>query len=85
MTPTIALLVVVGAGVLSLNVGSDFFPSVDAGLIQLHVRAPARTRIERTEQIFQAIEDSIHAQIPAKDLTLVIDNIGLPARLFNLA
>jgi hypothetical protein len=24
---------------------------VDAGLIQLHVRAPARTRIERTEQI----------------------------------
>ena len=36
---TIALLVVIGAGVLSLNVGSDFFPSVDAGefLIQLHV------------------------------------------------
>jgi uncharacterized protein len=27
------------------------------GLIQLHVRAPARTRIDHTEQIFQAIED----------------------------
>jgi multidrug efflux pump subunit AcrB len=85
LTPTIALLVVIGAGVLALNVGSDFFPSVDAGLIQLHVRAPARTRIERTEQIFQAVEDSIRAQLPPKDLKLVIDNIGLPARVFNLA
>lgn len=85
LTPTIALLVIAGAGVLSLHVGSDFFPSVDAGLIQLHVRAPARTRIERTEQIFQAIEDNIHAHVPARDLKLVIDNIGLPQRLYNLA
>jgi multidrug efflux pump subunit AcrB len=85
LTPAVALLVVAGAGVLSLNVGSDFFPSVDAGLIQLHVRAPARTRIERTEQIFQAVEDNIRAQIPPKDLKLVLDNIGLPARLYNLA
>jgi multidrug efflux pump subunit AcrB len=81
LTPTIALLIVIGAGVLSLNIGSDFFPSVDAGLIQLHVRAPARTRIERTEQIFQAIEDNIRAHVAAKDLKLVLDNIGLPAAL----
>jgi multidrug efflux pump subunit AcrB len=85
LTPTIALLIVIGAGLLSLNVGSDFFPSVDAGLIQLHVRVPARTRIERTEQIFQAVEDDIRAHVPAKDLKLVIDNIGLPSRLYNLA
>jgi multidrug efflux pump subunit AcrB len=85
LTPAVALLVVTGAGVLALNVGSDFFPSVDAGLIQLHVRAPARTRIERTEQIFEAVEDKIRDQLPAKDLKLVLDNIGLPARLYNLA
>jgi multidrug efflux pump subunit AcrB len=85
LTPTIALLIVVGGGVLSLNIGSDFFPSVDAGLIQLHVRAPARTRIERTEQIFQAIEDNIRTHVSAKDLKLVLDNIGLPQRLYNLA
>jgi multidrug efflux pump subunit AcrB len=85
LTPTIAVVVVIGAGVLSLNVGSDFFPTVDAGLIQLHVRAPARTRIERTEQIFQAVEDDIRAHVPAKDLKLVLDNIGLPFRLYNLA
>jgi multidrug efflux pump subunit AcrB len=85
LTPTIALLIVIGGGVLSLNIGSDFFPSVDAGLIQLHVRAPARTRIERTEQIFQAIEDNIRVHVAAKDLKLVLDNIGLPQRLYNLA
>ena len=31
-------------------VGRDFFPDVDAGQIRLHVRAPAGTRIEETEQ-----------------------------------
>lgn len=85
LTPTVALLVIIGAGVMALNVGSDFFPAVDAGLIQLHVRAPARTRIERTEQIFQAIEDKIRTIIPPRDLKLVLDNIGLPQRLYNLA
>jgi multidrug efflux pump subunit AcrB len=71
--------------VVALFVGSDFFPSIDAGLIELHVRAPARTRIERTEQIFNAIEDNIRRQIPPHDLGLVLDNIGLPQRVYNLA
>jgi multidrug efflux pump subunit AcrB len=85
LTPAVAAVVVIGAGILAVFVGTDFFPSVDAGMIQLHVRAPARTRIERTEKIFQAIEDNIRAQIPAKDLRLILDNIGLPARTYNLA
>src|SRR5580692_1895126 len=85
LTPAVAAIVVIGAGVLAVFVGTDFFPSVDAGLIQVHVRAPARTRIERTEQIFQAIEDNIRTQIPAKDLRLILDNIGLPQRVYNLA
>ncbi|MEJ0046184.1 MAG: hypothetical protein WDN04_08755 [Rhodospirillales bacterium] len=49
------------------------------------MRAPARTRIERTEQIFAAIEDNIRSQIPPRDLGLVLDNIGLPQRTYNLA
>jgi multidrug efflux pump subunit AcrB len=85
LTPLVAGSVVAGAVVLSLFVGSDFFPPVDAGLIQLHVRVPARTRIERTEQIFHAVEDNIRQHIPPPDLGLVLDNIGLPARTYNLA
>ena len=83
--PVVALGVVGAAAALALFVGTDFFPQVDAGLIQLHVRAAPRARIERTEQIFEAVEHNIRQQIPARDLGLVLDNIGLPARLYNLA
>src|SRR5260221_14377969 len=85
IVPTVALAVIAGPVGLSLRVGTDFFPQVDAGLIQLHVRAPARTRIEHTEQIFQAVEDKIRDVVPKHDLDLVLDNIGLPQRTYNLA
>jgi multidrug efflux pump subunit AcrB len=85
LTPLVACVIIGGAVALSLDVGRDFFPPVDAGLIQLHVRAPARTRVERTEQIFADVENTIRQQIPRKDLGLVLDNIGLPQRLYNLA
>jgi multidrug efflux pump subunit AcrB len=85
ITPVVAVCVVCLAGTLSLFIGSDFFPSVDAGLIQLHVRAPARTRIEDTEKIFQAVEDNIRAHAPEGAISLMLDNIGLPQRTYNLA
>ena len=66
-------------------VGRDFFPLIDGGQIQLHVRAPAGTRIESTEAIFQAVEDKIREVIPEKERSLIVDNIGLPARSYNLA
>ena len=83
--PAVAGSVVAGAALLTFFVGTDFFPEVDAGLIQLHVRAAPRTRIERTEQIFQAVEDDIRRQIPPRDLGPILDNIGLPQRVYNLA
>ena len=66
-------------------VGRDFFPIIDGGQIQLHVRAPAGTRIEKTEQIFQAVEDKIREVIPEDERDLIVDNIGLPARSYNYA
>jgi multidrug efflux pump subunit AcrB len=85
IVPVVALLIV-GLGVAMLTlVGRDFFPLIDGGQIQLHVRAPAGTRIESTEAIFQAVEDKIREVIPEKDRSLIVDNIGLPARAYNLA
>jgi multidrug efflux pump subunit AcrB len=81
----VALCVLGGAAVLMIFDGTDFFPQIDAGLIQLHVRAPPRTRIEVTEKIFQQVEDRIRQIVPPKYLGLIIDNIGLPARSYNLA
>ena len=85
LMPFIALCVIGGAVAMAFFVGTDFFPQVDSGLIQLHVRAPARTRIESTEGIFQQVEDKIRAEVPKKDLGLILDNIGLPARVYNYA
>lgn len=85
VVPIVAVLMLgLGATMLSL-VGRDFFPLIDGGQIQLHVRAPAGTRIESTEAIFQKVEDKIREVIPEKDLSLIVDNIGLPARAYNLA
>ncbi|PYN43755.1 MAG: RND transporter, partial [Candidatus Rokuibacteriota bacterium] len=65
-------------------VGRDFFPTVDAGQLRLHVRAPAGTRIEETEKYFQRVEDYIRQVIPAKEIGVIVDNIGVPNAI-NLA
>lgn len=66
-------------------IGRDFFPSVDAGQFRLHVRTPAGTRIEETKVLFSQVEEQIRHTIPAKELDLVLDNIGLPPETFNYA
>jgi multidrug efflux pump subunit AcrB len=66
-------------------IGRDFFPSVDAGQIRLHMRAPAGTRVEDTAHLFAKVEDTIKATIPPSDLNMILDNIGLPTSGINLA
>jgi len=85
IVPILAVLVLALGAVMFVFVGRDFYPAIDGGMIQLHVRAPPGTRIEVTEQIFQAVEDKIHAVIPKKDLDLIVDNFGVPARVYNWA
>ncbi len=57
--------------------GQDFFPSVDAGQIRMHVRAPVGTRVEETEQIVAAVEARIREVIPPSELSMILDNIGI--------
>src|SRR3981189_3690750 len=85
IVPVVAVLILSLGTVMLLFVGRDFFPLIDGGQIQLHVRAPAGTRIESTEAIFQAVEDKSREIIPDNDRSLIIENIGLPARAYNLA
>jgi multidrug efflux pump subunit AcrB len=85
IVPVVAMLVLALGGVMFVLVGRDFFPQIDGGQIQLHVRAPAGTRIESTEAIFRAVEDKIREVIPASERSRIVDNIGLPARAYNLA
>ena len=85
VAPAAAGCILILGGMLFNFVGRDFFPLIDAGQIQLHVRAPPGTRIERTVQIFQAVENKIRQIIPDSERDLIVDNIGLPARTYNYA
>jgi multidrug efflux pump subunit AcrB len=67
------------------GLGQDFFPSVDGGQIKLHVRARTGTRIEETAALCDAIEATIRGVIPAKQLSSIVDNLGLPYSGINLA
>jgi multidrug efflux pump subunit AcrB len=83
--PIVAVLMLALGGVMLTVVGRDFFPPIDGGQIKLHVRAPAATRIDATERIFQGVEDKIREVIPARDRDLIVDDIGVPQRTYNLA
>jgi multidrug efflux pump subunit AcrB len=85
IVPVAAALMLALGGVMFAVVGRDFFPAIDGGQIKLHVRAPAATRIEATERIFQEIEDKIREVIPARERDLIVDDIGVPQRPYNLA
>src|SRR3984957_413405 len=85
VVPVVAALMLTLGGVMATLVGRDFFPDIDGGQIKLHVRAPAATRIEATERIFQEVEDKIREGIPARDRALIVDDIGVPPRVYNLA
>jgi CzcA family heavy metal efflux pump len=63
--------------------GRDFFPSVDAGQIRLHMRMPSGTRIEETARVADQIEAVIRTVIPASQLGTVLDNLGVPVSSIN--
>src|SRR6202011_1887476 len=85
IVPVAAVLMLALGGVMLTVVGRDFFPAIDGGQIKLHVRAPANTRIETTERIFQEVEDKIREVIPERERDLIVDDIGVPQRPYNLA
>jgi multidrug efflux pump subunit AcrB len=58
--------------------GQDFFPTIDSGSFNLHLRAPTGTRIEETARLCDLVERSIKDQLPPGEISNVIDNIGLP-------
>jgi CzcA family heavy metal efflux pump len=65
--------------------GRDFFPTVDAGQIRLHVRAPTGTRIEETARLTDKVEVAIRELVPADQLETILDNLGIPNSGINLS
>ncbi|HTS21737.1 MAG TPA: efflux RND transporter permease subunit [Casimicrobiaceae bacterium] len=65
--------------------GRDFFPSVDAGQIRLHMRAPTGTRIEETARLADEVEAAIRQMVPPDQLETILDNLGVPNSGINLS
>ncbi|MFC5496868.1 efflux RND transporter permease subunit [Caenimonas terrae] len=65
--------------------GRDFFPTVDAGQIRLHMRAATGTRIEETARLADAVEVAIRELVPKSELETILDNLGVPNSGINLS
>ena len=72
------------SGLISLVLGRDFFPKVDAGQIRLHMRARTGLRIEETARLTDQVNSLIRETIPKAEIGTILDNIGLPYSGINL-
>jgi len=66
-----AVIVLIGG-----TLGNEIFPVVDTGQFQLHLRAPAGTRIERTEQIALQTLDAIKREVGPDNVEISLGFVG---------
>ncbi len=68
------------SGLLVLLVGSflgtEIFPSAESGQVQLRLRAPTGTRIERTERIAQGVLAAIAEEVGPENLSASLGFVG---------
>jgi multidrug efflux pump subunit AcrB len=87
--PRAIVLAFIGIMLVSLPLfpflGRDFFPEVDAGQMRLHVRAPPGTRLETTQQYFAQVEGTIRQLVGRDQISVILDNIGMPYSGINMA
>ncbi len=58
------------------GLGTEIFPLVDTGQLELHLRAPAGTRIERTEQIALQTLDAIKREVGPDNVEVSLGYVG---------
>src|ERR1700687_4468148 len=64
--------------------GRNFFPSVDAGSILMHVRTQVGTRVEESANQFADVQKAIRKIIPRSEIETLADNIGMPMSGINM-
>ncbi len=85
LTAAFFVLLIACSCLLFPRLGMDFFPSVDAGQMRLHVRAPAGTKLETTQAEFAKVEREIRKIVGSGQIDVILDNIGLPYSGINIA
>jgi len=81
LRPMATVLGITGLFVLSLAlyplIGKAYFPRTDPGQFVINLKAQTGTRIERTDQLVAQVERIVREVVPAKDLRIVVSNIGV--------
>jgi multidrug efflux pump subunit AcrB len=74
----LSYLVISGAiiALVGSSLGTEIFPIVDTGQFQLHLRAPAGTRIERTEQVALQTLDAIKREVGPDNVEISLGFVG---------
>jgi hydrophobic/amphiphilic exporter-1 (mainly G- bacteria), HAE1 family len=57
--------------------GTQLFPTTDAGKFTINIRAPLGSRIEVTEDLTREVDREIRKIIPPHDLDMIVANLGL--------
>ena len=78
--PWATILGILGLFVVSLAlypfIGRAYFPRADPDQFMLSLKAPTGTRIELTEELVARVEQLVRRTVPAKDLKIIVSNIG---------
>jgi len=64
--------------------GRNFFPSVDAGNILMHVRTQVGTRVEETANQLAEVQKAVRKILPPGEIDTLADNIGMPISGINM-
>jgi multidrug efflux pump subunit AcrB len=81
LRPLATVLGITGLFVFSLAlyplIGKAYFPRTDPGQFVINLKAATGTRIERTDQLVERVEQIVREVVPAKDLRIIVSNIGV--------
>lgn len=81
LRPVATVVSILGVCLFSLGLypllGVSFFPRTDPGQFVINVKAPTGSRLELTEQYIKRIENDIREVVPARDLGMIVSNIGI--------
>ena len=74
----LAYVVICAIGIFLFGryLGTDIFPTVDAGQFQVRLRAPTGTRVERTEEIALKALEAIRQEAGSNNLAITLGFVG---------
>jgi len=81
---TVSLAIALGSLVLFYYNGQEFFPEIQSGILQMHMRAPLGTRIEAAARITSLVSKDVERLLPGQ-VESIVSNCGIPVGAHNLA